>query len=187
MSLTDLRMWGECRSSRTRRLLCPWTRGGEGRKKTRGLKTSEFVRIRNQPSCNKCGSFGGERQQLKKCITYWDVLFVACLYFDILPGLKCHSWSSEDDASATRTVSTVTGNDRRVGKAMTAATQLVTCPDTHWWPKAYLSQKKRYLDPYPDLDFRLVKTEPTTINTQMIYIAVAWGNINNWTLSIKTS
>lgn len=49
---------------------------------------------------------------------------------DILPGLKCHSWSSEDDTSATSTVSTVTGNSRRVGKAMTTATHLVTCPET---------------------------------------------------------
>lgn len=61
---------------------------------------------------------------------------------DSLPGLKCHSWSPEEDTSATRTVTMVTGNSRRVGKAMTAATQLVTCPGTHRCPQAYLSEKK---------------------------------------------
>ena len=84
--------------------------------------------------------------------TFVQLQFSSSLYCmsvgDILPGLKCHSWSSEDDTSATRTVSTVTGNSRsRVGKAMTAATHLVTCPETRWWPQAYLSQrKKRNLD-----------------------------------------
>lgn len=80
----------------------------------------QFVRVKNNAA-----TVGKKIVQLQ---------FSSVLYYmsvnDILPGLKCHSWSSEDDTSANSTVSTATGNSRRVGKAMTAATHLVTCPET---------------------------------------------------------
>lgn len=128
---------------------------------------------------------------------------LCCMYvFDILPGLKCHSCSSEDDTSATRTVTTVTGNSRSKGKAMTAATHMVTCPVTHWWPQAYLGGEREIFRLRSTLGFLSV---PTVIRPQMILIftrtytlththtALAWGcwahtliiSINNSTLSIK--
>lgn len=60
----------------------------------------------------------------------------------ILPGLKCHSCSS-DETSVARTVITATGNSCATAEAMTAEKPLVMCPETHWWPQAYLSGSKR--------------------------------------------
>lgn len=151
---------------------------------------SEFVRINNQPS-----SFKWERKIKHKIYTS-PIL--------VLPGLKCHSWSSEDDTGTTRTVSTVTENSLRVGKAMTAATHLVTCPETHWWPQAYLSQKQRYLDLRTLEDYRLCLLKTALTHKwfdfhahvqKRTHTALAWGccahrftiSIDNSALSIKSS
>lgn len=58
-----------------------------------------------------------------------------------VPGLKCHSWCSEDDASVTSMASTATGKSFRAGRAMTTVTHLVTCREKHGRPQAYLGGK----------------------------------------------
>lgn len=165
MSLTDLRMWGECQSSGTGDC---WACGQEGRggraKRFENAIMPTFLQIKS--SLEMCQAVSmwqvlleETRVKEKNKIWTWDdnlsitnlnVLCCMNVYiYDILPGLKCHSCSSEDDTSATRTITTAAGNSRREGRAMTAATHLVTCLETHRWSQAYLSQKKSYLGLHP--------------------------------------
>lgn len=67
-----------------------------------------------------------------------------------VPGLKCHSWCSEDDAGATSDASTATGRSLRAGTAMTAGTHLVTCRQKHGPLQAYLEKTQ------PDVNARLL-------------------------------